>query len=192
MKYTKNHTTQRWFNRQAVRHVYDWVGALIIALIVLVLLFSLIFRVVEVSGNSMQPTLYNGDRLALSAVNFAYVPGDIVVIDRYVKEPLVKRVVALEGDEVEITDTGILYINGVQQYEAYIQGDIVQNDMVESVTVPEGYVLVLGDNRADSLDSREDEVGLIPMEDLVGKVVFRIAPFSSFGSVYRNLENNLG
>lgn len=192
MKYTKNHTMQRWFNRQAVRHVYDWVGALIIALIVLVLLFSLIFRVVEVSGNSMQPTLYNGDRLVLSAVNFAYVPGDIVVIDRYVKEPLVKRVVALEGDEVEITDTGILYINGVQQYEAYIQGDIVQNDMVESVTVPEGYVLVLGDNRADSLDSREDEVGLIPMEDLVGKVVFRIAPFSSFGSVYRNLENNLG
>lgn len=192
MKYARNSTTQRWFNRRVVRRVYDWIGAFIIALILLVVLFSLIFRVVEVDGNSMQPTLYNGDRLVLSAINFAYVPGDIVVIDRYVKEPLVKRMVAMQGDKVEITSAGILYINGVQQYEAYIQGDILQNDMLESVTVPEGYVLVLGDNRTDSLDSREDEVGLIPMEDIVGKVVFRIAPFSSFGSVYRNLENNLG
>ncbi len=178
--------------RRLVATLFDWVGAMVTALVVLVLLFTFIFRNVGVDGDSMQPTLQTGDRLLLSSLTNEYERGDIVVIDRYTDEPLIKRVIAVAGDTVEILSDNTLLINGIEQYEPYIQGYTVPRDMAGVVTVPEGRLFVMGDNRTTSKDSRLNEIGMVSVKDVVGKAIFRLWPLSSFGGVYTNLEHNLG
>lgn len=171
--------------------IFDWVGAMVTALIVLVLLFTFFLRNVGVEGDSMQPTLYDGDRLLLLASANDYYAGDIIVVDRYTQEPLIKRIIAVGGDTVEIAEDGTLIVNDCIQHEPYIQGKTLKRDMNGPITVPEGHLFVMGDNRAISKDSRMDEIGLVSVEDVIGKVVYRLWPLSSFGGVYGNLEDNI-
>lgn len=178
--------------RRLVATLFDWVGTMVTALVVLVLLFTFVFRNVGVEGDSMQPTLQTGDRLLLSSLANEYERGDIVVIDRYTDEPLIKRVVAVAGDTVEILADNTLLINGIAQYEPYIQGYTVSRDMAGIVTVPEGRLFVMGDNRTNSKDSRMNEIGMVSVKDVVGKAIFRLWPLSSFGGIYTNMEHNLG
>ena len=172
--------------------LFDWVAALVMALAVLITLFIFLFRVVVVDGDSMQTTLYDKDRLVLWTVGYHPEQGDIVVVDRYATDPLIKRVVAVEGDVVEITHDCKFFLNGEAQHESYIQGVTVPRDVSEPVTVPAGYVFVMGDNRTISKDSRMTEIGLVNIKDIVGKAVYRHWPLQSFGGVYNNLEDNLG
>lgn len=174
--------------RQTLSTVYDWVGTMVAALVAIVLFFSFLVQGVSVSGDSMEPTLHSGDRLFLSRLSNDYTYGDIIVVDRYAIEPLIKRVVAVGGDLVEITKDCLLYVNGVAVEELYTQGLTVPRDMDGPVMVPEGHVFVLGDNRGISKDSRMTEIGMISVKDIVGKAVLRYWPFSSFGSPYGNLE----
>lgn len=173
-------------NRRTVIVIYEWVSAIIVALIALVLLLTYLIRVVGVDGDSMYPTLKDGDRLLLSRVETDYQRGDIVVVDRYTEAPLIKRVIALPGDVVRI-DKNYLYIDDQLQDEPYTVGYTVPRDFVESQTVPEGYVFVLGDNRSVSVDSRVSEVGMVSVKDIVGKAVCCIWPPDSIGGIYDNL-----
>lgn len=162
---------------------YDWVSAMITALLVLATLSLCLVRVIRVDGDSMVPTLTDGDRLLLFSAADEYAPGDIVVIDRYTQSPLIKRVIAVAGDTLDIRPTGDVYRNGELLTEPYIQGATVLRDFSGPLTIPEGYLFVMGDNRSVSLDSRSREVGLIFAKDVVGKVVFRVWPPTAIGGV---------
>lgn len=162
---------------EAVTSVYDWVGAAVIALVVVALVFSLFFRVVNVDGDSMTNTLKDGEKLLLSGI---VTPdyGDIVVIRREDDTPLIKRVIGLPGDKISIRE-GQVYRNGELLKEPYTRdGDTPNNGLDTAYTVPEGGIFVLGDNRRESLDSRilRDH---IRMADVVGVVTFRLKPFES-------------
>lgn len=176
-------------SRALMVSAYDWVQALVVSLVAIVLLFTFAVRVVAVDGDSMLPTLESNDRLLLSCFDTAYERGDIVVIDRYTDEPLIKRVVAVAGDTVRIDKNGDLYINDVYQDEPYITGYNVRRDFTEPATVPYGCVFVLGDNRTISKDSRMAEIGMVSCKDIVGKVLWRVWPLGAIGDVYENLDD---
>ena len=153
------------------------------SLTVIVLLLTYVMRIVGVDGGSMLPTLQHEDRLLLTYADNEFAYGDIVVIDRYYGEPLIKRVIAVGGDTIEIVNTQVV-VNGVRLDEPYIQGSTVLRDMKGEVTIPDGYVFVMGDNRSISKDSRLNEIGLISVKDIVGKAQWRVWPPSAFGKIY--------
>ena len=175
-------------NRIALLSAFDLVHAIVITLVVVSLMLAFVVRTVGVYGDSMEPTLNHGDRLLLTSYSTDYAKGDIVVVDRYTEEPLIKRVIAVAGDTVFISDGYLLYVNGVPQIEPYIQGYTVHRDLKEPVTVPEGHVFVLGDNRTVSKDSRMKVIGMVSEKDIVGRVVGRIWPLSEIGGVYDNIK----
>lgn len=155
---------------------YEWLSSAIVAVVVVAILFSCMLRIVNVNGDSMKNTLQNRDRLVLS--NFLYEPeyGDIVVIIRENDTPLIKRVIGLAGDHIRIDEkTGVVYRNNEPLDEPYVLGGFTpQRGMTQEVVVPEGTLFALGDNRSNSLDSRM--LGPLPLENLVGRVLFRLAP----------------
>ncbi len=165
--------------------VYEWAEAVTVAFAVVVLVFAFLFRLVSVDGTSMMSTLEDGQRLILS--RFPYTPAyeDIVVISlEEGAEPLIKRIIGLPGDTIEVTDEGAVLRNGEQLTEAYIRVATDKENMEGAVTVPDGMVFVMGDNRARncSLDSRT--FGCISQTTLVGKAVFRVSPLNQWGSLY--------
>ena len=162
--------------------LFDWVAALVMALAVLITLFIFLFRVVVVDGDSMQTTLYDKDRLVLWTVGYHPEQGDIVVVDRYTEDPLIKRVIGLAGDTVKVTEDAV-YVNGIRLEEPYVDANFPNIPNGIEVTVPEGHVFVMGDHRNNSSDSRSEHIGCVREENLVGKVVFRIFPFSAIGGV---------
>ena len=169
--------------------LYDWADALVYALIAIVLLFTLVFRMTGVVGGSMQPTLYEGDKLIISNLFYEPEQGDVVVVTKqsFRNEPIVKRVIAVAGQTVNIDKTtGEVYIDGVLQEEDYVNEAVnyVFGDMEFPVYVEEGHIFVMGDNRNHSTDSRMTEVGLIDTRMVLGKVLFRIFPVTSIGSIY--------
>ena len=170
-------------NRRMVLSVYDCVGTLIVALIVLSLILAYAFRVVAVDGDSMLPSLRDGDKLLLTTYNHSYSRGDVIVVDRYTDAPLIKRVIAIGGDTLSITEGGTVVVNGEEIKESYIQGRTVLNDFSGEIQIPCGYLFVMGDNRSFSKDSRSAEIGLISEKDVVGQAVCRIWPPSSLGVV---------
>ena len=166
----------------------DWVQCIVTALLTCILLFVFVFRTVGVIGPSMQQTLIQGDRLIISKLFYTPKKGDIVVLrkDSYGDEAIIKRIIALEGDEVDIDfDEGIVYINGEAQEEDYVNTPTNrQLDFYGPITVPEGCVFVLGDNRNSSNDSRDDRIGCVDTRYILGKALWRIMPLSKFGSLY--------
>ncbi len=170
--------------------LYDWADALVYALIAIVLLFTLVFRMTGVVGGSMQPTLYEGDKLIISNLFYEPKAGDIIVLTKesFRKEPVVKRVIATAGQTVDIDQTtGLLYIDGVLQEEDYVNEKLMYKfgDMEFPLYVEEGHIFVMGDNRNGSTDSRYSELGLIDTRMVLGKVLFRVYPLTSIGSVYQ-------
>ncbi len=161
---------------------YEILSAMIVAIVILALCFLCHVRAVEVNGTSMQPTFDQGQRL-LVVYEKQYTYGDVVVVDRYVQEPLIKRVIAVGGDTLDIDASGAVYRNGEQLDEPYCKGQTVLRDFSGPLVIPEGYVFVMGDNRTVSLDSRSEAIGLILEKDLVGKIVWQITPLDRFGKV---------
>ncbi len=168
-----------------VRTVYDWIESAVWALVFVTLVFSFLFRLVGVDGSSMASTLKHGDRLML--VHSFYTPdyGDIVVVRRDAGDPLIKRVIAMEGDTIAIDlESETVYLNGELLEEPYLDGPTpALFGFTGPYTVPEGTVFVMGDNRSDSMDSRHSNIGAIPLEDIMGEAVFRFWPPSQFGPI---------
>lgn len=173
-----------------VHIVYEIAGTIFSAIIVLLLVMSFVFRQVTVEGRSMNDTLTDGDRLLVSVLGYTPKTGDIVVIThgKYTDhdESLIKRVIAVEGQRLRINyETGDVSIDGVLLNEPYITGKtnrVVNSAQIPDV-IPKGYVFVMGDNRQNSLDSRSASIDLVPVENIVGKALFRIYPLNSFGSI---------
>lgn len=167
--------------------LFDWGEALLISLMVVILVFVFCVRIIGVDGHSMVPTLQDSDQLLVSNIMYTPEKGDIVVLtkDEFLPVPIVKRVIATEGDTIDIDfDTGEVSINGEVLDEPYIaEKTEVQYDMEFPQTVPEGCIFVMGDNRNNSTDSRYSPLGMVDTRYVLGKVLCRIYPLSSIGKV---------
>ena len=173
---------------QARREAYDWIQSLISALLICVLVFVFVVRLMDVHGSSMVPTLHNGDRLLVSDLFYEPARGDIVVFkkDGYdSNKALVKRVIAVEGDVVNIDfDNGIVYVNGEALEEEYLSVSTNNKlDFIGPQTVPANCLFVLGDNRNASTDSRDKRIGMVDKRLVIGKALLVVYPLDSFGLV---------
>ena len=159
-----------------------------IILIIFVLVLALyVVSLQQVVGPSMSPNFNSNDVVILDKISYRFKNvkrGDVVSVYYADTKYLIKRVIGLPGEHIEYKDN-ILYINGESYEEDYLNSDIVTEDFnINSLgydTIPEGYYLVLGDNRGDSLDSRDSKVGLIPEENIIGQVRIRIWPLNKIG-----------
>ena len=147
--------------------VYDWIQCIIFALVFCVLLFVFAVRMVNVVGHSMVPTLEQSDKVVISNLFYHPKQGDIVVLRKQtlMEEPIVKRIIATEGQTVDIDfDDGVVYVEG-------------------KITVPEGCVFVMGDNRNASTDSRDARLGCVDERYIMGRVYFTLFPVKNIGVV---------
>ena len=170
----------------------DWLQCIVSALVICILIFTFLFRVVSVIGSSMVPTLTDGDRLIVTDLFYKPKYGDIVVLRKleFKDEAIIKRVIATEGQTVDIDfDAGVVYVDGTALWEPYIN-DLThrQLDFTGPVTVPEGCVFVLGDNRNGSTDSRYALIGCVDRRLILGKAYLRLTPFKKFGGLYENFN----
>ena len=171
--------------------IFEWLEIFIISVAAVFVLFSFVARIAVVEGNSMYPTLSNNDKILVRQLFYSPRYNDIVVCqsENYgLDKPLVKRVIALEGDTVRLDlENWKIIVNGSAIEEPYLvigSGDMVgwQYD-TDEIIVPEGHVFVLGDNRNNSLDSRFYHVGLIDERYIIGKVVYRFLPYKNLGPI---------
>lgn len=183
--------------QRAVAEVYDLLRCVVQILAVVTLVFVFAVRLVSVSGSSMYPTLYNGDLLILeSNVLLGDVEaGDIVVmtVPYFEDDPIVKRVIATEGQTVDIDfEQGIVYVDGKALDEPYINEPTYRSfaeigmGLEYPVTVTEGHLFVMGDNRNASDDSRFAPVGLVDERDVLGKVLLIALPGGGEGEQQRD------
>ncbi len=171
--------------KSVLRVIYEWVEAITIALIVVALVFAFLFRLVRVDGTSMMNTLAHGEQLVLSRLPYTPDYEDIVVLAQEgYSEPLIKRIIGLPGDVIDVDENGVVYRNGTALEEAYIDEPTSRESMSEAVKVPDGYVFVMGDNRARSCSVDSRTFGCIDQDNLLGKVVFRLLPLNRFGGLY--------
>ena len=167
---------------------YELTEMLASVTIVVMLLFAFVLRLNIVDGQSMERTLHHGEYLAVSGLFYEPTPGDIVILHDVSQEgytnPIVKRVIATEGQTVDIRcdfHNWHLYIDGEEVDESdyrYIATDtLLLPEYKFPITVPEGEIFVLGDNRNHSADSRQIEIGTIDTRCVVGKALMRVMPF---------------
>ncbi len=169
--------------------VNEWIEVIAVSVMLVLIIFTFFGRLTTVDGDSMYPTLHNGERLIVSDLFYTPDRGDIVVLQEqngFFKTPLVKRIIATGGDTVEFDfENWAVYVNGERLDEDYINREIglsMKNyGCTDSVTVPKGYVFVMGDNRNHSTDSRDSLVGFVAEDDIMGEVVMRILPLSRAG-----------
>ena len=179
------------WKKSTVLYMHDMVYMLVVIMVV----FLLLFRVIIVSGSSMYSTLLDGDYVLLLSNVFYHEPkqGDIVVISKESFDngsPIVKRVIATEGQIVDIDfERGIVYVDGQPLEEDYIN-NLTNN--AEGVSFPlmveDGCIFVLGDNRHVSKDSRNPEIGLIDKREILGKAIFLLYPGTGEG-LYTGAQN---
>ena len=164
------------------RDLYEWMQALVCSVLVVVLLFTFVVRLIGVDGHSMVPTLQDGDRLLVlnSILYDDYQYGDIVVLrkESFLAEPIVKRVIATGGQTGDIDfETGSVYVDGELLKEDYINELTFLEEGTEfPLTVPEGSIFVMGDNRNNSNDSRDYRLGTVDTRYVIGKAVFLAFP----------------
>ncbi|AOT68381.1 signal peptidase I [Geosporobacter ferrireducens] len=158
----------------------EWLETIAIAVVLAILIKAFLFDLIQVDGNSMMPTLANHERLIVYKAGYLiHKPkaGDIVVF-RYPHEPkynFIKRVIAVEGNTVEITD-GRVFVDNVPLDEPYIL-EVTLGDFHKRI-VPENTIFVLGDNRNNSKDSRFEDVGFVPVYHVKGRALLKIWPLS--------------
>ena len=183
--------SENGLQRTVVLYLHDLVyllGGILLALL-------LVFRVVIVEGPSMNATLVDGDYLLLVSNVFYGEPeyGDVVVASKQSfknGEPIIKRVIATEGQVVDIDfNAGIVYVDGMALDEPYTNTPTNLDEGINfPVTVKEGCVFVMGDNRNSSKDSRNPEIGQLDCREILGKAVFLIFPGNNDGKIVRDIS----
>lgn len=161
----------------------DWIIPIIAAIIIAFVINKLIFFNVTVPTGSMLPTINLGDKILVTRVhnknNLKH--GDVVVFHSdELKEDLIKRLIGLPNDEVEIKEDGSVYVNNEKVDESYV---VYPGGKIGKFKVPEGSYFFMGDNRANSLDARYWDQPFIPAKDIMGKARIIISPFSRFGKL---------
>lgn len=191
--------------KKAVKEIFEWIEVIAVSLAVVLLTFSFVARVAVVDGNSMNDTLYHKETLIVSDLFYEPRQGDIIVFQKptgLLNKPLVKRVIATGGQTVYIDfenwlvyvyDDPTLTVEEVvktvtpldeKAYVKYQNGVSMKKDGVEfPLTVPEGHVFCMGDNRNNSTDSRSHLVGPVDERYIMGKVVLRLTPVQKLGPV---------
>lgn len=176
----------RKFYNVLVNLLYEWFSVVTAALVFIALIYIFLFRITGISGDSMLPTLKDGDRIVISSASSEYEYKDVIIIAQpgVLNEPLVKRVIATDGQWVSVDyENGLVYVGNSQDSmialnEDYIlEAATVRNfdDINEyPVQVPDGMLFVMGDNRNDSTDSRSYMVGFIDKRYVLGKALYRV------------------
>ncbi len=159
------------------KDLYEWMQALVCSVLAVVVLFTFVVRLIGVDGHSMLPTLQDGDRMLVltSVLYHDYKYGDVVVLrkDSFLKEPIVKRVIATAGQTVDIDfDSGTVYVDSTPLREDYINELTFLEEGTEfPLTVPEGQIFVMGDNRNRSSDSRDSNLGTVDTRYVIGRAI---------------------
>lgn len=171
----------------------DWIKLIVAALIIALVVRKFFFSPIIVDGPSMQPTLFDQDKMIVNKFIYAIKEPerfDIVIFHANDEKDFIKRVIGLPGEHVEVKDN-ILYINGEEVEQPFLEPD-EENDHIYPIfthdftleklngnydAIPPNYVLVLGDNRNNSTDSRSSSLGLVHVDDIVGKTSFIFWPF---------------
>ena len=178
--------------KRILKEIVDYVVMFAVAITVVLLLFSFFFRLCTVSGSSMNDTLIHGERVVISDIFYTPRRGDIIVFHdtNTLNEPVIKRVIATEGETVRIhyTSTGMsVYITDKDGNETQLEEDYIKYQyptyLPGTYEIPEGKVFVMGDNRSNSKDSRDPDIGFIDERSILGKVLFRVTPISKFGKL---------
>lgn len=167
--------------------IFDTVEAIVFAAVLAIVILTIFVRTGFVEGSSMVPTMHQGDRYLISNLFYTPKQGDIVVFSPDVannpgSKLWVKRIIATEGQKVYINpDDGKVYIDDVLYEEPYLTQPTEPKVTDNPIVVPEGYVFVMGDNRGDSMDSRN--IGCVDTRRIVGRLLVRIFPLNQFGFV---------
>ena len=177
------------------RDLYEWVQSLVGSVLVVVAIFTFVIRMMGVDGHSMLKTLQHGDRLLVvnSMLYHDYKYGDIVILRKngvFDDDPIVKRVIAVEGQTVDIDFAeGIVYVDGEALEEDYIREPTYTAEGTEfPLTVPEGSIFVMGDNRNGSSDSRDYRLGTVDTRYVIGKAAFLIFPGPDYETEKRDFK----
>ncbi len=167
--------------------IYEGLSVVISSIFIIAVVFTFGFRLVGVSGGSMIDTLHDGEWLIVTPYYDEPRHGDIVISTHKLESmgPIVKRIIATEGDTVEIDDDGNVTVNGtlIDESSYAVEVSRMYGDLDYPVTVPEGHVMLLGDNRPVSADSRFSYVGFAPVDALLGKAQLRL---SGEWNIYEN------
>lgn len=177
------------------RDLYEWVQSLVGSVLVVVAIFTFVIRMMGVDGHSMLNTLQHGDRLLVvnSMLYHDYKYGDIVILRKngvFDDDPIVKRVIAVEGQTVDIDFAeGIVYVDGEALEEDYIREPTYTAEGTEfPLTVPEGSIFIMGDNRNGSSDSRDYRLGTVDTRYVIGKAAFLIFPGPDYETEKRDFK----
>lgn len=178
-------------------YLKDWIKDVAIALIIALIVMQFI-RPTIVKQRSMQPNFHTDDYLFISKQSYKLLGGqpqmgDVIVFESKLedeegeKKMLIKRVIGVPGDVVSIHD-GKVFINSKEIDDSYTMDKTTPGE-IKDLIVPANHLFCLGDNRAVSVDSRSASVGLVPFDDVIGKVVFRVFPLGKFGAIYNPYKN---
>lgn len=196
--------------RKVIKEIMGWVLSISVAFFIAVLLNSKVFAKVQVQQSSMEDTLFRDQQLIVDKLSYNFAEpkmGDIIIFledeekgtifddalrtingiaarfsgsQDFVDNRLVKRVIGVEGDEIDIKD-GYVYVNGEKLEETYAKGETIREEFKLPVKVGKGKLFVLGDNRIVSKDSRC--FGLVDLKQVEGKAIYRVYPFSKMGRI---------
>ena len=177
------------------RDLYEWVQSLVGSVLMVVAIFTFVIRMMGVDGHSMLNTLQHGDRLLVvnSMLYHDYKYGDIVILRKngvFDDDPIVKRVIAVEGQTVDIDFAeGIVYVDGEALEEDYIREPTYTAEGTEfPLTVPEGSIFVMGDTRNGTSDSRDYRLGTVDTRYVIGKAAFLIFPGPDYETEKRDFK----
>ncbi|MCL2367545.1 MAG: signal peptidase I [Oscillospiraceae bacterium] len=161
----------------------DWMRSVVTVFLPFLFILTFMGQTRAVEGVSMEPTLVAGEQMIIRSILYTPARGDVIILARHDLEDgaaLVKRVIALAGDVVDIdTGTGTVYVNGLALDEPYTSGPTTfAGNITYPYTVPPGRIFVIGDNRGNSLDSRSSRLGSVDEREIIGQVVAVILPLN--------------
>ena len=171
------------------QELYQTLRSMAWVVIVIIALFTFVVRVTVVDGESMENTFHHGDMVLTWTLGYSPEQGDVVVLTQksFREQSIIKRVIATGGQKVDVDyASNTVYVDGVALDEPYIKETMRTpyfGEGINHVTVPEGCLFVMGDNRNNSSDSRDPDIGIVDERSVIGRAVFIVFPIADFGAV---------